>query len=233
MAGKQAPRSTPYRLTVRALAGRRRNKLATHRQSGGNNMESASKPAARTVRPKHGKLGLCLLKDARLPMSSDSFERRVHALRESWAERRQLRTLGSSHEFEPQFQLLESLHAFAASAVRDIRAVYEDALDIDLSPLPRRSDEQPAFSVAIAERWLVTFTLSERRRAGAIRWFVSVTIGSGGPGGAITAAGPERRNGQWTRLRVEDILLSVLGAYERNLAETGRIPPGSLRARGA
>ena len=39
-------------------------------------------------------------------------------------------------------------------------------------------------------------------------------LGGIGGGGAI-AAGPERRNGQWTRGRLEELLLSVLGAYER------------------
>ena len=81
----------------------------------------------------------------------------------------------------------------------------------------------------------MTFALTERRRMGGTRWFVAVSVGSGGPGGSITPAGPERKNGQWTRSRLEDILLSVLGAYERAHSEGGR--PGSLggglRARGA
>jgi len=35
------------------------------------------------------------------------------------------------------------------------------------------------------------------------------------------AAGPERRYGQWTRARLEDLLLSLLGAYERARSEGG------------
>jgi hypothetical protein len=47
----------------------------------------------------------------------------------------------------------------------------------------------------------------------------------------MVTAGPERRNGQWTRGRVEDILLSVLGAYERAASEQTR--SSGQRARGA
>ncbi len=167
-------------------------------------------------------------------MSSDSFQRRVEVLRESWAERRHLKDLASSHEFEPQFQLLETLHGLAESAVADIRAVYAEEIDVTLGPLPDREDASPAFSITVGGPYTVTFLLAERRRMGLTRWFVSVTISSGGPGGAVTAAGPERRNGQWTRLRVEDILLSVLGAYERSLSEGGtRGGVRGLRARGA
>jgi hypothetical protein len=42
---------------------------------------------------------------------------------------------------------------------------------------------------------------------------------TGGPRGTSIAAGPERRNGQWTRARVEDLLLSLLGAYERDRSD--------------
>ena len=167
-------------------------------------------------------------------MSSDSFQRRVEVLRESWAERRQLKDLASSHDFEPQFQLLESLHHLAESAVADIRAVYGPDLDVTLGPLPERNTSGPAFSITVGGNYTVTFLLAERRRMGLTHWSVSVTISSGGPGGAITAAGPERRNGQWTRLRVEDILLSVLGAHERSQSESSNRPgTNGVRARGA
>lgn len=155
-----------------------------------------------------------------LPMSSESFQRRVEVLRESWAERRYLKDVASSQEYEPQFQLLESLHRLAESAVAEIRSVYAEDIDVTLGPMPDRGNSSPAFSVTIGGSYTVTFLLDERRRTPLARWFVSATISSGGPGGAVTAAGPARRDGQWTRLRVEDIFLSVLGAYERGLSES-------------
>ena len=165
-------------------------------------------------------------------MSGESFQRRVELLRDSWAERRQLKGLASVHDFDSQIRLLTTLHSWTEEAAADIAAVYGAALSLSVSPAPESSSSNPAFTVTIGENYTVTFLLSERRRMGGARWFVSVTVGSGG---SIVAAGPERRNGQWTRGRLEDILLSVLGAYERALSEGGK--PGSLspglRARGA
>ena len=167
-------------------------------------------------------------------MSSESFQRRVEILRESWAERRYLKGLGNSHEYDPQFRLLESLHHLAESAVADIRMVYANEIDVTLGPPPQSNADSPAFSITVGGQYTVAFHLVERRRTGLAHWFISVTISAGGPGGAITAAGPERRNGQWTRLRVEDTLLSVLGAYERGLSESAnRAGTISLRTRGA
>ena len=77
---------------------------------------------------------------------------------------------------------------------------------------------------------MVTFSLAERRRMGGSRWFIAVSVATAGPGGSAVAAGPERRNGQWTRGRLEEVLLSVLGAYERSVADR---EPLEMRARGA
>jgi len=167
-------------------------------------------------------------------MSGESFQRRVELLRDSWAERRQLKGLASVHDFDSQFALLATLHGWAEAASADIAEIYGPSLGISVSPMPLVSGSNPAFSVSLGDNYTVTFSLSERRRMGGTRWFVSVTVGAGGPGGSIVAAGPERRNGQWTRGRLEDILLSVLGAYERALSEGGKGSAGSsLRARGA
>ena len=167
-------------------------------------------------------------------MNGDSFQRRVELLRDSWAERRQLKGLAAVHDFESQLSLLGTLHGWAEAAVADILSVYGNNLIITVSPEPVAESTSQAFSVTLGEAYTVTFSLTERRRMGGSRWFISVTVGAGGPGGAIVAAGPERRNGQWTRGRLEDILLSVLGAYERSISETGKpsITAG-LRARGA
>ena len=167
-------------------------------------------------------------------MSGDSFQRRVALLRDSWAERRQMKGLAGVHDFDAQLDLLVTLHGWAESAVADIVAVYGDDLAISLGPVPTDSTQNPGFSVTLGDNYTVTFSLTERRRMSGMRWFVAVTVSSVGPGGASAAAGPERRNGQWTRARLEDILLSVLGAYERAQSEGQRSASlGSFRARGA
>ncbi|MEO8540814.1 MAG: hypothetical protein ABI577_13825 [bacterium] len=166
-------------------------------------------------------------------MTGESFQRRVELLRDSWAERRQLKGLASVHDFESQLSLLSTLHSWAEDATADVLAVYGNTLTMNVSPPPDGKSTSQAFSVTLGESYTVTFSLTERRRMGGSRWFISVTVGAGGPGGSIVAAGPERRNGQWTRGRLEDILLSVLGAYERALSEGGKPHSVGLRARGA
>jgi hypothetical protein len=170
-----------------------------------------------------------------VPVSGETFQRRVELLRDSWSERRQLGGLAGVHDFDSQFRLLLTLHGWARDATAVIERVYGPELSVSVSPAPAAGAAGPAFTVTLGENHTVSFLLTERRRVGGTRWHISVTVGSGGPGGAIVAAGPERRNGQWTRGRLEDILLSVLGAYERSVSESGR--PGSqgsgLRARRA
>ena len=172
---------------------------------------------------------------AGVPMSGESFQRRVALLRDSWAERRQLKGVASVHDFESQFSLLRTLHAWAEQATEDIRGVYGDELVVSLTPAPSREGPGPGFSVTVGDSYTVAFVLGESARAGGgRRWAIAVTVSSGGPGGGIAAAGPERRNGQWTRTRLEDLLLSVLGAWERAVSEGARgAALGDLRARGA
>jgi hypothetical protein len=167
-------------------------------------------------------------------MSTDSFVQRVQALRDSWAERRLVQRLAGAHDFDSQYRLLTTLHTWVGEAARDISAVYGSAMSVSVSPVPDALSRTPAFSIVIGGAYTVTFALTERRRMGGPRWFVTVLIGSAGPGGAVAAAGPERRNGQWTRGRLEDVLLSVLGAYERATSSESPLPGESpLTARGA
>jgi hypothetical protein len=151
---------------------------------------------------------------------SEPFTKRVQALHDSWDERRQVGRLAGRHDFTSQFRLLLTLYGWAVAATADIVAVYGDELVIGVSPRPISEDDQPAFSVVIGDYHSVTFAMAERGRGmNGPHWHVNVSVASSGAGGALTAAGPERRNGQWTRTRLEDVVLSVLGAHERSLGE--------------
>lgn len=152
-------------------------------------------------------------------MSGESFSQRVRNLHDSWNERRQIKSIATAHDFDSQFSLLTMLHSWASDAVEEIRLVYGQAIHISLSAPPAREPYGPAFSALLGDSFTLSFALSERRRMGGSRWFVSVSVGSTGAGGGIVAAGPERRNGQWSRARLEELLLSVLGAYERSQAD--------------
>ena len=146
----------------------------------------------------------------------EPFVNRVQLLRDSWLERRQVGRLAASHDFDSQFRLLLALHQWSQEAVNAAASVYSAGPAIVASPRPHRA-ESAAFAVTVGERHSVTFALTERRRMSGARWHVSVSVAAQGPGGAVTQAGPERRNGQWSRARLEDVVLSLLGAYERSM----------------
>lgn len=152
----------------------------------------------------------------------DTFASRVQSLRDTWVERRQVGRLASAHDFDSQFRLLVTLHEWASAAVVDIAEVYGETPSVTVSPLPEHSDETPAFSIVVDAQHSLTLSLAERRRMGAPRWHLSISISAAGSAHSAANAGPERRNGQWTRTRLEDLILSLLGAYERSLSgETG------------
>jgi hypothetical protein len=150
--------------------------------------------------------------------SGEPFLRRVQLLHDTWVERRQVKALASSHEFDDQYRLLLTLRGWAEQAVQDIQTVYGGSLHIALSPPPSRDARDLAFSVTIGASSTITFSLIERLRMGMSRWFIRVSTSSTGPAGGVVAAGPERRNGQWTRGRLEDLLLSALGTFERSVS---------------
>ncbi len=152
-------------------------------------------------------------------------------LREAWAERRQVKLIASSRDFDSQFALLTTMHSWALQAAEEIDRVYDGDVAVVVSPPPGPDKLAAAFSVFMAESFTLGFSLSERRRASDSSWFVSVAMGSSA--GGTVAAGPERRNGQWTRSRLEDLLLSVLGAWERSQADEPGPTPRRLRAKGA
>ena len=148
-------------------------------------------------------------------MTSEPFARRVQTLRDAWVERRQTQSFASSHDFNSQYQLLLTLHRWALDAIREVHDVYGDSIWVELSPAPARASTAPAFSVGVAGTYSVNFALQERNIAGGEHWSVMARVISSAPRDLVVPAGPERRNGQWTRGRLEELLLSVLGAYER------------------
>lgn len=146
-------------------------------------------------------------------MSSEPFINRVQALRSSWNERRRVRTLASSHDFDARFQLLLLLREWAAEAAEDIRAVYGDEMTPALSGEPTANGRPPSFTLALAPGYAITFELVSRSRAGSEHWTVATNVTSAG----TQAPAGRHRSGQWTRAQLEEAILSLLAAYERSL----------------
>ena len=168
-------------------------------------------------------------------MTGEPFGQRVQNLRDAWSERRAIKGVAGAHDLESQYHLLMTLHGWAAESVREIQTVYGDALRISLSPPPALDASGTAFSIFVANQFTLTFRLLARQRLGGSRWSISVSLGTAGSGGSTVSAGPERRSGHWTRSRLEELLLSVLGTWERAQSDAldSGLPSDRLRVRGA
>lgn len=167
-----------------------------------------------------------------MPTGHENFRRRVAQLRDSWEERRALKGFAGASDFDSQYTLLSAIYRWVAEAATDIRDVYGEGLAVNLGPEPTTGGPAPAFALTLGDATTLTFAMVERTRRDSARWAIAVTIGTGGLAGTVVTAGPERRSAQWTRARVEDILLSVLAAHERATSEgAGGWPPSLGRLR--
>ena len=166
-------------------------------------------------------------------LKNGTFAIRVQSLRDSWIERRQTGCLANAHDFDSQFRLLAVIHGWAVSAVEDVQAVYADGVAVTVGPFPERTEATPGFSIVVDSRHSLTVSLMERPRAGADRWHLRVWVSAAGAGTASGQAGPSRLDGQWTRARLEELILSLLGAYERSQSTEQNEPPPPVAPRRA
>jgi hypothetical protein len=163
-------------------------------------------------------------------MASESFEDRVRQLHETWAEQRDLTGLWAGSDFASRFQLLTLLHGWAAEATKTIGRVYGASFVSAVGPPPDGSDQPPGFSVTIAGGYTARFFLKERHSDGGGLWSLSATVRTPGAAGATTTVGPDRRHRGWSRGQLEDVLLSMLAAYEREEVEGPRPKASGRRA---
>ena len=136
-----------------------------------------------------------------------SFRERLEELRDSWSERREVRPLAAARDFESQRALLRVLHRWCDEAAALIRDVYGEELVARVEPLEA---EQQEFSASIGAAPALVFSLQERDGAGRGNWTVAVRFAE-----PATTVEPQRRNGPWSRARLEQLLLSAIAAHER------------------
>lgn len=121
-----------------------------------------------------------------------------------------------AHDLQSQTEMLRALHGWAEAAIEDVVAVYGEHLFLEVSPWPPEGDP-PMFSLVVGgSGHVLTFALERNARAGS--WHICAVRTLGGRDGGQLKAGPDRRGGQWTRARVEELLLSLLAGYEREQA---------------
>ncbi len=145
-------------------------------------------------------------------MPKEQFAVRLRTIHESWTARRTIVRIGNLRTFENQFMHLLELHQWAQEAVDDIRAVYGKRFPITLGPAPSQDQEPPAFIVLLAEMQTLIVALTEQEQGGEPVYSVAMSM----HGNVLPlATGTYGRPGHWTRAQLEDILLSMLGTFER------------------
>ena len=142
-------------------------------------------------------------------MEGTPFEARVRSLREKWVERRETGTLSRSHDLESQLRVFENVHRWASECLGDIDIVYGEALNTAIDPLAG-SGASRRFAVAVGGDERATFELVDRGTAERPAWLGVVRVAAGG-----RPREGERRIRFWRRPQVEEIVRSLLGAYER------------------
>jgi hypothetical protein len=147
----------------------------------------------------------------------DAFSDQVAALRENWRERRELRMLADQDgdEFGAQSLVLLRLYDWVRASLEEVELIYagEIALSLSERPHPPGCDW---FRVAVGTDDGIEYSVSVtlvRASSGhaAIRATVTLPRSS-----APVAVAPARHFGAWTRRGMQNVLLSLLTAYERD-----------------
>ena len=147
-------------------------------------------------------------------MAAERFVDRVAALHASWVERRDLKHIAADHTFDPQFELLRLLHAWAVTAAADLRQVFGGNLPVEVLP-SEGEDLDRSVQFVVADRYSVTFALVESYELHQPHWRVAASVRL--PRVRTDApVKPHQRSGIWTRREFEDTLLALLTAYERD-----------------
>ncbi|MEX1104047.1 MAG: hypothetical protein WED87_07340 [Dehalococcoidia bacterium] len=141
------------------------------------------------------------------PSARLSFRERLEELRDAWRERREVRPLAAARDFDSQRALLAVLHGWCEEAAALIREVYGEDLGARVEPLEPGETE---FSASVGTAPALVFSLTERDGTGRGNWTVAVRFAA-----PATSAEPQRRNGPWSRARLEQLLLSAIAAHER------------------
>lgn len=144
------------------------------------------------------------------------FAPRVAELHSAWAERRALKEMAASHDFDAQFRLLGTLYGWAEQSSAAICEVYHDRPTITLSPSSRALLGR-SFEIAVDGTHTLTVSLVERLEAHRRHWRVVASFTSPLRRGLAPPQAVSRIP-VWTRKAFEDLVLTVLDAYERDSA---------------
>lgn len=155
-------------------------------------------------------------------MESEQFEVKIRALRQLWDEKRQTAQLSTGDEFASRLELLQLIHHWLDDSLEAINRYYGDVPGTRLGPVPGPDDATAGFTLTLFDQYMLRFRMVSRRGPAGQVWAVAGEAGNLGARPMLTALGPTRRHGQWTRERIEQILLSILSQFERDRLEQGQ-----------
>jgi hypothetical protein len=145
------------------------------------------------------------------PTSAEGdFEARLRSLRASWCERREIARFAHSADAPAQLELLQRIHAWCCDCVEAVGSVYGS--DLPAATGARPSHEEAAFALDFGGGRRLVFSLVRRSSGG---WRVGAQAFAGESPSLAAPVGPGRRDGSWTRARVEDLVLAQVAAIER------------------
>lgn len=141
-------------------------------------------------------------------MGNEDFRQRLSQLAESWEERRVSVTLGRRRVQPAQLELLGLIHGWAREALRDVVSVYGSTVKAALSPL--ESGGGQTFRVEVGESHATFEVMLDGGHKDSWRTTAVVRL-SGEPAEKAHSHRPR----EWSRRRVEEIVLQMVGAFER------------------
>lgn len=144
-------------------------------------------------------------------MDGMPFEARVRSLHEGWLERRESWLLSRAHDFDSQQRVLSNIHRWASECIEDVRHVYGESLPVTIDSI----EQDSRFAIAVGAGQRASFELVDRGSEERPGWQVVARVAADGETGE---APEEKRVRHWRRGQVEEILLSLLSAYERSLS---------------
>lgn len=154
-------------------------------------------------------------------MMYEPFATRVAALRDGWLARRHMKHLNIRRDREARLGLLLALYDWAEDSLDTIADVYEGTIRLALTPRPDAEDDLLSFSIAVEDEYRIGFWIAPKSQQRGDQWDLHAEMRT--PMG-VSSVAPSRGAGQWTQARVEELLLSLLAAVEREHYEAQRSP---------
>lgn len=144
-----------------------------------------------------------------------SFVERVRHFQQDWRDRREYAELAELVEPHRTERLLCVLHAWASEAAADIHEVYGSTLELTVGPVEPDFRHGAGFTVAVAGSFYLDFEAGGNSASPTSPRTVNagVRFGDGSREIALTR---QSRHVMWNREQVQDLVMRLLGAYERS-----------------